>query len=57
MAQGVLFIMACASLFGLAAFLFRDQMRSCDLRQSSNPSARVAISRATDRLRDVDDNQ
>jgi len=56
MAQGVLFILACASLFGLAAFLFRDQMRSCGFRQSGNLSARVATSRATDRLRDVDDN-
>jgi hypothetical protein len=36
MAQGVLFILACAFLFGLAAFLFRDQMCSCGFRQSSN---------------------
>jgi len=28
MTQGVLFIFACASLYGLAAFLFRDQIKS-----------------------------
>jgi hypothetical protein len=27
-AQGVLFILACAFLFGLTAFLFRDQITS-----------------------------
>jgi hypothetical protein len=27
MAQGVLFIFACSSLFGLAVFLFRDEIR------------------------------
>ncbi len=26
-AQGVLFILACASLYGLAAFLFRDEIK------------------------------
>jgi len=28
MAQGVLFILACAFLYGLTAFLFRDQIKS-----------------------------
>jgi hypothetical protein len=27
-AKGMLFISACASLYGLAAFLFRDQIKS-----------------------------
>jgi hypothetical protein len=27
-AQGVLFILACASLYGLAAFLFRDEIKN-----------------------------
>jgi hypothetical protein len=28
MAQGALFILACAFLFGLTVFLFRDQIKS-----------------------------
>jgi hypothetical protein len=28
MAQGALFILACAFLYGLTAFLFRDQIKS-----------------------------